>query len=403
MARAQTPAPDFEAPAPTPVTPAQAPEKLGLPVSTTGLPVPVIVTANDRVDDWRFWVNADYGLAWLKGRPLPPLATTSPPGTGQAAAGVLGLKTTSVLIGNAPARSDERSLGALEFGCWFNPEKSLGAAAGFFVTSSKGRGISTTSDGTTIIARPFTDAASSVPTSVLVAFPGVSNGSVNVYSAMQTFWGANADLRENILSTSCVRMESLVGYRYLHYGENLNMQQTLNATGGVFVPGTNIVSTDSFQTINDFNGCEFGLRTEVFGDRWSLEILTKMAAGNLRREIIINGSTQTTVPGSTTTTGVGGVYALSSNIGNHFNDSWVVAPEFGLTVGYQVLPNVRVHAGYSFLFLQGIARAADQIDFTLNQNLFPPPISGGPNRPTFNLIRSDIWIQTVSVGVEIRF
>src|SRR5206468_2737676 len=121
-----------------------------------------------------------------------------------------------------------------------------------------------------------------------------------------------------------------------------------------------IISTDSFRTLNNFNGCEFGFRAEITFQRWSLDILTKMAAGNIRREILISGSTQTTVPGSTTTNSAGGVYALGSNIGNHFNDDWVVAPEFGLNVGYQLSSNVRVRLGYSFLFLQGIGRAADQ-------------------------------------------
>ena len=294
-------------------------------------------------------------------------------------------------------------MGRLDFGTWFGPEKTFGAAAGFFITESKGGTFVATSDGTTIIARPFTDATNGTPTSVLVAFPGTSAGSVNVFAAMQTFWGANIDLRESVVSEPWFRLESLIGYRYLHYGESLDMRQTLNATGGAFIPGTNIVSTDSFQTLNNFNGCEFGFRTEMVGERWSLDILTKLAAGNMRREVIIGGSTQTTVPGSTTTTGVGGVYALSSNIGNHFNDDWVVAPEFGLNVGYQLSANVRLRLGYSLLYLQGIARAADQIDFTLNPNFVPPAVGGGASRPAFSIVKSDIWMQSINLGVEFRF
>ncbi len=104
-----------------------------------------------------------------------------------------------------------------------------------------------------------------------------------------------------------------------------------------------------------------------------------------------------------TTTSAGGVYALASNIGTQHSNDWVVAPEFGLNVGYQLTSNVRLRLGYSFLFLDGIARAADQIDFTINQNLFPPAITGGPNRPAVTPVRSDIWVQSINFGVEIQY
>jgi hypothetical protein len=359
--------------------------------------------AEPRADAWRFWVSADYALAWLKSKALPPLATTSPPGTPQGAAGVLGMIGTTTLLGDRAITEKARSLGRLDFGGWFGDDKRFGAAAGFFLTESKGRAFNATSDGTTIIARPFTDATTNTPSSVLVAFPGVSSGSVNVFAAMETFWGAYLDLREAVVDEPWFRLEALFGYRYLHYGENLTMAQTVNATGGAFIPGTALLSTDSFQTINDFHGVEYGFRTEFTRGPWSLDILTKMAAGYIRRETVINGSTLTSVPGTPTTTGVGGVYALSSNIGSHFDNAWVVAPELGLDIGYQLTPNVRLRAGYSLLFLQGVGRAADQIDFTINPNLFPPAIGGAPNRPAFNFVKSDIWIQSVNVGVEFRF
>ena len=84
---------------------------------------------------------------------------------------------------------------------------------------------------------------------------------------------------------------------------------------------------------------------------------------------------------------------------------WAVMPEFGLNVGWQATQNLRVNVGYSLFLLERIARAADQVDQTINPNLFPPAVVPltGPARPDFNLNRSDLWGQTVNLGLEINY
>jgi hypothetical protein len=353
---------------------------------------------------WRFWVNADYAVAWLSPRNLPPLATTSPAGTAKAAAGVLGLPGTTTVLGASPITDEPRSMGRLSFGLWFDQDRSLGLETGFVVAASKGRSFGVSSDGNTILARPFTDATNGAPTSVLVGFPGNFSGSVNAFAASQTFCGTNFALKETIASESWLHMEALFGYRYLHYGESLDMQQNLTLLAAPFVPGTTIVSNDSFRTTNDFHAFDFGFRTELFWQSLSLEVLTKAAAGHMHRLIIINGSEQKTEPGKAAVNNAGGVYALVSNIGTHGDHSWVVAPELGLTLGYQLSSNVRLRLGYSLLFMPDIARAGDQIDFTLNKNLFPPATVGvGPNRPGVPFATSEMWIQSFNVGVELKY
>src|SRR5437868_6765529 len=89
-ARAQVPGDDVELLKPTPMAPERIvvaePSDIG-PVAdsdsmTSFAPAP-------SSSDWSFWARADYALAGIKSKPLPPLATTSPPGTGQLAAGVI--------------------------------------------------------------------------------------------------------------------------------------------------------------------------------------------------------------------------------------------------------------------------------------------------------------------------
>jgi hypothetical protein len=397
----QPPGDDFQPPQPTPMEQPAVPESTS--AVSDGAPIVDLDPSMPMGNDWRFWFKADYAVAWLQTRLLPPLVTSSPPGTSQKQAGVLALPTTTTVIGFSPIYDSGRSMGRTEFGYWFNDAHTFGVDLGFFVVESKGSSFSANSDGSTILARPFLDTATQSPSSVLVAFPGVSSGSVNIFAATQTFWGTNFDLRQNVFTLPWLHMDSLFGYRYLHYGESLDMQQTVNSLNAVFVPGTKIVSTDSFTTTNNFNGFEFGFQTGATIDRFSIDVLTKLAVGDLRRSITIGGSTTTSVPGGTTTSSEGGVYALQSNIGTLANRAWVLAPEIGVDFSYQLNNNVKLHLGYSLLILDGIARAADQIDFNVNSNLFPPAVAGGVNLPAQIFQRSDIWVQAITMGVEIRY
>ncbi len=60
-------------------------------------------------------------------------------------------------------------------------------------------------------------------------------------------------------------------------------------------------------------------------------------------------------------------------------------------------------AGYTFMYFGNVARAGDQIDTTINPNLIPPPIGGGPDRPAFAFHNSSMWMQGVTLGAEFNF
>jgi len=55
--------------------------------------------------------------------------------------------------------------------------------------------------------------------------------------------------------------------------------------------------------------------------------------------------------------------------------------------------------------LNDVARAAKQLDFGINPNLFPGGAANptGPSRPAFNLNKQDLTIQSVSTGLEFSF
>lgn len=394
---------------------ADTPAAPGTPVGEGPLPAPAAVEdasapfgfSNDgridggSADDWRWWGNANYLLGWVSGDRLPPLVTTSPAGTAQTAAGVLGQQGTTVLVGGNTVNTGFRSGFRGELGYWFDPKRVWGIEAGFFALAGSSE---TFPASGAILARPFFDVTTGLPSSAIVAFPGASTGSVVVTDQAHSFYGANVDARENFCCGPGWRLDGLLGYRYLHYGQQLQIQQTTQPVGSFFAAGTQIQATDSFVTRNDFNGLDVGLRAHLTHDAWSVDFLSKVAAGRVERTVDIEGNTVASVPGAAPVTSTGGLLALSSNIGSHTSDAPTLVPELGLTVGWQVNDAVRVEVGYSALMLRA-AQPGQQIDLNVNPGLIPGGTlqPGTPLNPAFNEQRSDVWVQGVQLGVEIRF
>jgi hypothetical protein len=315
----------------------------------------------------------------------------------------LGLPTTRVLF-DGSVNGDVRAGSQIAGGYWFDPERTWGLEVGFTIFESQSTFFSETSSGTPILARPFTNAVTGAADSVVVAFPGSGSGSLAIRDSSGNFYETHLDIFERICGCDWFRLYGLVGYQFFRYDEGLRIQQNISPTGA-FAPGTQIKATDSFVAENEFNGFDLGLKTEVRGNNWNLDFLTKVATGGIFRNVRIRGNTLTTVPGAAPVMQPGGVLALSSNIGDHRNEDWTIFPEFGIIWSWQISSQLQMRLGYSFLFMNDIARAHDQVNLTVNPGLFPPPTAaaGSPNEPSFKLRFGDEWIQAVRVGFEYTF
>lgn len=349
-----------------------------------------------------FWLSADYLSGFFQPARLPPLVTTSTAGTPRAQAGVLGLPTTSVLF-DGSVNGDVRAGSRIGAGYWFDSDRTWGLEVGFSVFESQSTFFSETSSG--ILARPFTNAVTGLPDSVVIAFPGSGSGSLAARDSSGNFYETHLDIYERICGCEWFRLYGLVGYRFFRYDEGLQIQQNMSPMGAAFAPGTQIRATDSFVAENEFNGFDLGFKTEVRGNSWALKFLTKLATGGIFRNVRIRGTTTTTVPGVVPVTRTGGVLALTSNIGDHRSEDWTIFPEFGINWSWQISSRLQMRIGYSFLFMNDIARAHDQVNLTVNPGLFPPPTAaaGSPNQPSFMFRFGDEWIQAVSVGFEYTF
>ena len=123
---------------------------------------------------------------------------------------------------------------------------------------------------------------------------------------------------------------------------------------------------------------EFG--PNLRGKRLTLDGVVRVAAGNLHETVNINGSQVVNVPGFAAVSQSGGVYALGTNIGTHAANNWVVFPEVGAGVSWRITSNLQLRVGYDVLFLNGVARAADQVNTTINPQRLPGRHAAGGHR-----------------------
>ncbi|MEO8272244.1 MAG: BBP7 family outer membrane beta-barrel protein, partial [Aureliella sp.] len=120
--------------------------------------------------------------------------------------------------------------------------------------------------------------------------------------------------------------------------------------------------------------------------------------------VTINGSTSTTVNG-TTTNATGGLLAQRTNIGSYERNQFTMVPELGATLGYQVTQRLRATMGYSLVYMGNVVRPGDQVDLNVNPNLLPPenvPFTG-PLRPQFHFVETDYLIHGLNFGGEFRW
>ncbi len=162
---------------------------------------------------------------------------------------------------------------------------------------------------------------------------------------------------------------------------------------------------DVFQTENSFLGGEVGVRARRRRGNATIDLGLQLAIGGTRQELDIHGrNTVTPVNGLPTTT-PGGFLAQSSNIGAYDRTRFSLIPALDLKVGYEAGNGWRFSVGYNLMYWTNVLRAAEQIDTTINEDLFAPPVtpSLGANRPTPLFRESDYLAHGLTFGIEKRY
>ena len=350
----------------------------------------------------RWYGSVEYLLWFIRGQSLPPLLTTGP--LTAPVPGALGQPGTTVLFGNNGYNNNPYSGTRLRFGYWFDDNHGLGLDFGGFILGSNSQNFMASSTNGTFLGRPFFNALTGTQDVEDVAAPGLAG----TFSAVNTFflYGAEVNLRRNLCCGCNWFIDAFAGWRLLGLNQSLSMNENLAVVSSVnpaLPAGSTFAVNDRFGTNNLFNGGQVGAIGEYRLGRWIFDLRTSLGLGGTQQYVNVSGATTTAGPGILPTTSPGGLLALSSNIGPHTRSMLGFIDEVGLNVGYQFTNHIRAFVGYNFLFWSNVVQPGNQIDTTVNPNLIPPVVAGGPNRPAFSFNGTNFWVQGIQFGIDIRW
>lgn len=340
----------------------------------------------------RTWGSVEYLLWWRRGQNFPPLVTTSGPGTLQGDAGVL--PNSTVLFGNETIGEEARPGGRVTIGSWLNDCQTCGVEGRFFALSEARIGFAADSTTFPILARPFRDPVAMTQEATLLAFPGFTGpGNVNITSNSNVL-GGDFLFRWQAARSATTRLDLLGGYQFSRIDEDFNIN---SATAAINVPGidagTTFTTSERFYARNEFHAGLIGLAATYENCNWNVDLLAKLAFGNMRQAVNISGQTTIVTPGPAATTNtIPGPLAGTANSGQHVGNEFAVSPELGINCRYSVTECLDLAFGYSFIYWSSVAQAGNQIDPMLND----PPSA-------FVLDSGSYWVHGLSLGANFRF
>jgi hypothetical protein len=367
----------------------------------------------------RLWGGADYLMWWLRGGGAPPLVVTG--SAADAFPGALDQPHTQILFGNRGLDDGMFNGVRAALGTWLDADRIWGVEASGFTLEQCSASFSAqgNANGQPFLAAPFVNANTGNDNVYFISqnLPTRSaflTGAVSVASPTQ-LWSWEVNGVANVAASGNEVVSLLAGFRQLSLREDLSYQtaaQNLAAGGAASFLGTTLppgftVSTfDKFQTENLFNGGQLGARINPHWGAFALDLVAKVALGNMREEVTIQGQTTTNAP-LPVTRAIGGIYAQASNIGEYSRDVFAVIPEAEANLCWDLTANVCARIGYTFLYVSSVARPGDQIDTRLNPNRVPIDggfgTPGGLNQPIFDMHATGFCAQGLNFGLEFKF
>ncbi|QDS88399.1 hypothetical protein EC9_25890 [Rosistilla ulvae] len=363
----------------------------------------------------RCWAHAEV-LSWrLQGDRLPILVTTSPLGTAQADAGILGLPTTVPIFGGDRFDTDSRLGGRLNVGRWLRRAEGIAVEADFSFLPKEDETHTFVSAGATTLARPFYDVNPAVDAEAadLIAFDGVVGGRLTIEMESELYTGSlgmrAVSLRFSNAKTGR-RVDWLSGFRYFRLAESLQIDDLRTAVAthaspyGTLDVGTTFASHDHFKTENDFYGYDLGVSIQKERGRWLLRSQAKVALG-VNHQVVENDGQRTITPTvGAAVTERGGLLTGQGNDGQVSQQRFAVLPEARIELGYQVTKHLRATAGYQFLYLTEAVRPGSQVDRAANSSLLDAAVAdAGPVRPGPLFESDNVYVHGGTFGLQFSY
>lgn len=156
------------------------------------------------------------------------------------------------------------------------------------------------------------------------------------------FWGGEALVTKAAFGQYCKKasyqFDLLSGFQYLDLGENLDATVTAST----------LAADADLQARNQFFGGQLGIRGEFRTGRLFVFGSGRCGLGLSHQQVNLLAST--TTGGTTTAAAV-----------NAIHDEFAIVPQVTLNIGYQVTRNLRVYAGYDYLYWSNVARPGDNV------------------------------------------
>lgn len=304
--------------------------------------------------------------------------------------------------------------GSWDVGYWFRRNSLWGLSWDGFVTELDSDRYHIAPNNQ-VVARPFIDADSGLPNSLLIGFPGFLSGDITAAVTAQ-LWGSEWLLHRKLFADEFRRLSFQIGFRYLDIYEDLSVQSSsvvqpgnvINFYNLTFGPGARIDVRDRFETRNQYMLGQLGLQGNWRYRRWLLEWATRVGLGGVYQTLDVQGySAVTPAPGAQTNTVIGGLLAVDSNIGRYHSSRFAVIPEGKIQVAYRFVGNLDLGLGYTFTYINSVIRPSEQIDPQVSTTRVPASANyafpGGANRPRVVLNHSDMWIQGLNFFASLRY
>ncbi len=313
----------------------------------------------------RWWVNPALELAWLAtprahGPVRLELATPA------------GSRPGLVLATGGHTPDDFRPGFSLGVGRFLGDSHTHALDANFFFVSDGARTLDGFAPGLLVT---FPAGSGRSAPRLLAVPPPLDRHLVGSFPATQAsrFLTTDTNYRHTLFCTPTGRLDALTGYRFAHLQDELYL-------GEPHEPGRGEYRWNRLSASNPFHGGQVGLAGEYRGRKWYLGATATTAFGAVFPDVSATGLFVT----------------AQGAEGNRFarlaaltapNRAWfAVLPSVSLATGRAFGEHLRVFTGYSFRYLSRASRLGEVV-----------------NPATTAVPVDDFWVQSLSLGLELRY
>jgi len=347
-----------------------------------------------------FRLGAEALIWWFKDSPTPvPLVTD----------GLIGDPDTHVLLGGGNVNTGANPGFRITAGYGLRDRTAL--EANFFYIPSRSKTTNVASSGqlgSTDLILPYIDAVTGQESGTELSLAPVYAASTRA-DFTNSLLGAELNGAWTMEPVSGFKWDVVGGFRYLRLHETYSF-----TTSSPYVPPTppdTYVTTDNFNTTNNFYGGQVGIRANLDRGDFFANGTLKVALGAMVQSVDISGSLVTNdfTNFETLQTFPGGYFAMGTNMGNRSRTEFAVVPEAALNLGWRITPSAAITVGYSFVYASNVVRPGNQMSRIINTSQSvaytsdPAATLVGPAQPSFQFNTSSFWAQGINIGLAVRF